>query len=102
MLFWTDINLHNRTRFSGSPINHQSIDWWNSYLKKEKLVIDWRKKQQTRACVKLKIQRYLDKYLPNTYGRATFEQKCRDTFQHIYDNYSGDGESIYKMIKTQS
>ena len=71
-------------------------------LKKEKLVIDWRKKQQTRACVKLKIQRYLDKYLPKSYGRATFERKCRDTFQHIYDNYSGDGESIYEMIKTQS
>ena len=33
MLFWTDINLHNRKRLSGSPVNHQSIDWWNSYLK---------------------------------------------------------------------
>jgi len=33
MLFWMDINLHNRKRLSGSPINHQSTDWWNSYLK---------------------------------------------------------------------
>jgi len=71
-------------------------------LKKEKLVIDWRKKQQTRACVQLRIQRYLDKRLPKSYDKFTFEEKCKSVFQHIYDNYYGDGKSIYQMFNHQS
>jgi type I restriction enzyme, R subunit len=71
-------------------------------LKKEKLVLDWRKKQQTRACVRLRIQRYLSEHLPRSYDDLTFKQKCSIVFQHIYDNYKGDGESTYEMINHQS
>lgn len=67
-------------------------------LKNEKLVLDWRKKQRTRASVALKIQRYLDKHLPKTYTPTLFKQKCKTVFQHFYDNYYGDGNSIYQMM----
>ena len=66
-------------------------------LKKEKLVIDWRKKQQTRACVKLRIEKDLDKGLPISYDRITYLEKCKSVFQHIYDSYFGDGKSIYAV-----
>jgi type I restriction enzyme R subunit len=59
---------------------------------KDKLVIDWRKKQQSRAAVKLSIEECLD-HLP----RETDDRKmaCQAIYQHIYDSYFGEGKSIY-------
>ncbi len=67
-------------------------------LKREKLVIDWRKKQQTRAGVQNKIQRYLDSHLPRSYNLGLLKEKSQSVFQHFYDNYYGDGQSVYKGI----
>ncbi|NPV27675.1 MAG: type I restriction endonuclease subunit R [Firmicutes bacterium] len=64
-------------------------------LKKEKLVLDWRKRQQTRAAVLITIQDYLDRGLPRAYTPEIFEQKCIQVYQHIYDSYFGAGRSIY-------
>lgn len=63
-------------------------------LKREKLVLDWRKRQQTRAAVKLCIEEYLDK-LPESYTTDTYQQKCAQTYQHIYECYLGGGKSVY-------
>ena len=63
-------------------------------LKNEKLVLDWRKRQQTRAAVRLCIEKCLDQ-LPTTYTPELFQQKCDLTYQHIYDAYFGQGRSIY-------
>jgi len=63
-------------------------------LKQEKLVIDWRKKQQAKAAVQREIEIELDKGLPASYD-PIYEQKCNLTFQHIYDNYYGEGRSIF-------
>jgi type I restriction enzyme R subunit len=66
-------------------------------LKKDKLVLDWRKKQQTRAAVKLTIDEMLDK-LPEVYTREKYTQKCGAVYQHFYESYIGPGESIYSKL----
>jgi len=63
-------------------------------LKREKLVLDWRKRQQSRAAVKLTIEETLDQ-LPQSYSSELYERKCQDVYQHIYDSYYGQGRSIY-------
>lgn len=64
-------------------------------LKKEKLVLDWRRKQQARADVLLTIETILDAKLPRSYTPELYEQKCISVFQHIYDSYYGAGKSVY-------
>jgi len=67
-------------------------------LKKEKLVLEWRKKQQARAGVLVTIEEILDKNLPTTYGKEIFQEKCKQVYQHVYDSYFGSGKSIYEGI----
>ena len=63
-------------------------------LKREKLVLDWRKRQQSRAAVRLAIEETLD-HLPQSYSAEIYEQKCEQVYQHIYDSYQERGRSIY-------
>jgi type I restriction enzyme R subunit len=63
-------------------------------LKKEKLVLDWRKRQQSRAAVKLSIDEILDR-LPRSFVPDLYRHKCEVVYQHIYDSYFGQGLSIY-------
>jgi type I restriction enzyme R subunit len=63
-------------------------------LKAEKLVLDWRKKQQARQAVRLCIEQELDQ-LPTAYTPEIFERKCDRAFQHVYEAYAGEGHSIY-------
>ena len=63
-------------------------------LKREKLVLDWRKKQQARARVQVAIEEGLAN-LPNAYDSDLFQQKLGAVYQHIYDNYYGAGQSVY-------
>jgi type I restriction enzyme R subunit len=65
-------------------------------LKKGQLVLDWRKRQQTRAAVRLCIAQKLD-YLPEVFTRDVYEQKCDIVYQHVYESYFGEGKSIYTM-----
>jgi len=68
-------------------------------LKEErKLVIDWRKKQKTRAAVKLAIELQLEKMLPKSYDQKLYYQKCNQIYQHIYDNYFGENQSTYTRL----
>jgi type I restriction enzyme R subunit len=63
-------------------------------LKQEKLVLDWRKRQQSRAEVRLAIEETLDQ-LPAVYDKSLFQAKCDRVYQHVYDSYYGEGRSIY-------
>ena len=63
-------------------------------LKHEKLVLDWRSKQQSRAAVRLTIEETLDR-LPRTYTKELYGTKCVVVYQHIFDSYFGPGKSIY-------
>lgn len=64
-------------------------------LKREKLVLDWRKKQRARAQVVLTIRATLDDGLPRSYTPALYQKKCDEVYQHIYDSYYGQGQSLY-------
>jgi type I restriction enzyme R subunit len=67
-------------------------------LKKEKLVLDWRKKQQSRAAVRLCIQQMLEQ-LPTPPFTPNLYQEISDiTYQHIYEAYFGEGNSIYEHL----
>ncbi|HVS20916.1 MAG TPA: type I restriction enzyme endonuclease domain-containing protein [Pyrinomonadaceae bacterium] len=65
-------------------------------LKQEKLVLDWRAKQQARAAVQLTIQDSLEA-LPRSYSRPIYAQKCELIYQHVYDSYFGSGQSVYSQ-----
>ena len=64
-------------------------------LKTEKLVLDWRRKQQTRAEVLFTIETTLDEMLPKSYTPEAYQEKCTAVYQHVYDSYYGDGKSVY-------
>jgi type I restriction enzyme R subunit len=66
-----------------------------STLKAGKLVLDWRKRQQARAEVRVTIEKLLDQGLPRVYTPKLFEQKTTAVFQHVYDAYYGAGRSVY-------
>ena len=55
-------------------------------LKAEKFVLDWTKKQQARAGVKLTISEVLDE-LPEAYTKQIYENKCNQVYLYVYDRY---------------
>ena len=65
-------------------------------LKREKLVLDWRKQQTTRAMVLTTIKDVLDQ-LPRAYTKELYEQKCDTVYQHFYDAYAGQGKAVYPV-----
>jgi type I restriction enzyme R subunit len=65
-------------------------------LKKEKLVLDWRKQQTTRAMVLVTIKDILNE-LPRAYTKDLYEQKCDAVYDHFYSAYIGQGKSVYEV-----
>ena len=63
-------------------------------LKKEKLVLDWKKRQTTRAAVRYTVETVLD-HLPRVFTPQIYEQKCDQVYQHVFDSYVGQSLSIY-------
>jgi len=63
-------------------------------LKREKLVLDWKKRQSTRAAVRYTIETVLDE-LPRVFTPDLYQQKCELVYQHVFDSYSGQGQSLY-------
>jgi type I restriction enzyme R subunit len=63
-------------------------------LKAEKLVLDWKKRQATRAAVMVTIEKVLDE-LPRTYTPDIYQKKCDVVYQHVFDSYSGQSASLY-------
>ncbi len=66
-------------------------------LKKEKLVLDWRKRQQTRADVQVTVLDELER-LPSSYSDEMYKRKSDLIYQHIYDHYYGSGRSVYAEV----
>ncbi len=64
-------------------------------LRREKLILDWRKKQQSRAAVRLTIEEMLDQ-LPEAFEKPLYKQKCDLVYQHVYESYYGAGTSVYE------
>ena len=66
-------------------------------LRRGKLVLDWRKRQQSRAAVRLFIEETLDE-LPSAYTKEIYVGKCDAVYQHVYDSYFGPGRSVYAAV----
>ncbi len=63
-------------------------------LKHDKIVLDWRKEQSTRAAVRVAVEETLDR-LPEAFTRQLYAQKCDAVYQHVFDSYWDDGHSVY-------
>jgi type I restriction enzyme, R subunit len=63
-------------------------------LKRDKIVLDWRKEQATRASVRVTVEEVLDR-LPEAFTRPIYAQKCDVVYQHVFDSYWDDGRSAY-------
>ena len=66
-------------------------------LKDEKLVIDWREKQQARSAVRVAIEKVLDQYLPHSYETDIYDKKVDSVYEHVYDKYYGPDDNFYEM-----
>ena len=65
-------------------------------LKAEKLVLDWKKKQETQADVKITIQEILYDELPEpTYSKEDCEDRTQKVYFHVYDNYVDEKVNVY-------
>ena len=58
------------------------------------LVLDWKKRQATRAAVRYTIETVLDE-LPRTYTPELYQTKCNVVYQHVFDSYAGQGGGLY-------
>ena len=61
----------------------------------DKLVLDWKRRQQTRSAVRVAVGTVLDAELPDIYGPELFDQKVDTIFDHIYASYFDNGDSVY-------
>jgi type I restriction enzyme R subunit len=88
-----ELKLNRTEREKVKKVSQELLDT----LKAERLVLDWRKKQQTRAAVQLTIEEVLDK-LPSAFTPEIYQEKCGAVYQHIYDAYYGSGKSLYAKV----
>lgn len=86
-----EIELTEKER---QQVKHAARDLLQT-LKDQKLVLDWRKRRQSRAEVLLAIEVVLDAELPLRFDPGLYRQKCDAIYEHIYDSYYGPGQSIY-------
>ena len=66
-------------------------------ISREKLVLDWRKRQQSRAAVRVAIEDVIWQ-LPKCFTKEMCQQKSARVYQHVYDNYWGAGQSVYAVV----
>ena len=60
-----------------------------------KLIIDWRKGQQSRAAVRVAIRDALDDLPKSLFDDAAFDKVVEEVFEHVYESYFGEGKSKY-------
>jgi type I restriction enzyme R subunit len=67
-------------------------------LKDNQLVLDWRKKQKSRSGVRIAIWEVISKELSEEYSVEDQNYYVDQIYQHVYDNYYGEGRSVYTNI----
>jgi len=82
--------LTTEEREEVKKIAHQILEKLNKLL-----VLGWRQKVSTRARVKIEIENALDESLPRAYSKELYEAKCSAVFDHVYQSYQGEGQSVY-------
>jgi type I restriction enzyme R subunit len=61
----------------------------------EKLVLDWRRKAETMADVRVAIRDVLDELPAEPYSRPVYDAKVQAVFDHVCTAYGDDGSSVY-------
>lgn len=61
----------------------------------ERLVLDWRKKAETREAARVMVRDILED-LPEAYDPETWQRKSDAVFNHIFASYYDDGGSVYE------
>jgi len=84
-------NLTTEERDQVKKVARQLLERLNALL-----VLGWRQKVQARTGVRLAIEDALDEGLPCTYTRELYQTKCNTLFEHVYESYFGDGDSVYR------
>lgn len=88
-LLLEDVTLSDKDRTQVKAIAKALINKMQNAL-----VIDWRKKQRTKAKIKNLIEEVLDE-LPEAYDDDLWPKACSEVFMHVYEKYPGQGESVY-------
>jgi type I restriction enzyme R subunit len=88
-----NIKLNKPEQAQVKKVAHDLLDT----LKAERLVLDWRKQQKTRASVRVAIFDALEQLPPTTYTKELYDQKCEAVYQHVYESYFGAGQSVYAV-----
>jgi len=65
----------------------------------EKLVLDWRRKAETLADVRVAIRDVLDELPAESYPRVVYDTKVQAVFDHVRTVYGDDGSSAYDEAK---
>lgn len=68
-------------------------------LKKEKLVLDWRKKSQAKGDVRRTLEIVFNNGLPESFDEEVFNEKCEAAFHHLMTSYYGGGQSVYTSTR---
>ncbi|MCK4536057.1 MAG: DUF3387 domain-containing protein, partial [Desulfuromonadales bacterium] len=85
-----EIDMTEKERKKVKKVAHELLET----LKREKLVLDWRKKESTRSAVQATIQDILDE-LPRVYSKDIYDKKCDSIYQHVFESYWGQRQSVY-------
>lgn len=85
LLIRPNIKLNKKEREQVKQVAKELLDT----LKAEKIVLDWRKGQKTRAAVRVAIFDALEQ-LPEAYTKDLYDQKCEAIYQHVYEAYTGN------------
>jgi len=88
-LLLEDVTLSDKERTQVKAISKMLIE-----KMQDALVIDWRKKQRTKAKIKNLIEEVLDE-LPEAYDDDLWPKACSEVFMHVYEKYPGQGQSVY-------
>jgi type I restriction enzyme R subunit len=62
------------------------------------LVLDWRKRQSSRARVEDAIKDLLDSGLPRVYSPELYRKKCSSVYEHVYESYPERDANIYATV----
>ncbi len=92
-----DMKLTKAEKATVKKVAHDLLET----LKNEKLVLDWRKFQATRASVRVAIRDGLQG-LPSKFTQGIFQQKWDAVYQHVFESYFGEGRSAYTTAGTPS
>ena len=55
------------------------------------LVLDWRRRNDARAKVRLTIEDSLDEGLPRVYTPEVYREKCSTLFEHVFERFGHGG-----------